>query len=211
MENLPIEIMNKEIGKFLDIPNMISMSFVCKDFQDIYRPQFEKIVKEIDPYIENGTIHDFLKITKVGPLNDVVYKTWRVIFQTIVKELESLYPYLSRKKILESFHRVVPSYAIDEIKKHIENFLKKSSIFILFMNVLYRNPYTSAYVELPESFETDINDMIDSLLNELSSIDKIIERDSSCESLTDESNEDMLEYFPYENVSDAIETWIKYL
>lgn len=211
MENLPIEIMNKEIGKFLDIPNMISMSFVCKDFQDIYCPQFEKIVKEIDPYIENGTVHDFLKITKVGPLNDVVYKTWRVIFQTIVKELESLYPYLSRKKILESFHRVVPSYAIDEIKKHIEIFLKKTSIFILFMNVLYRNPYTSAYVELPESFETDINDMIDSLLNELSSIDKIIERDSSCESLTDESNEDMLEYFPYENVSDAIETWIKYL
>jgi hypothetical protein len=207
---MPVEIINKEIGKYLDIPNMISMSFVCKDFQDIYRPQFEKIVKEIDPYIENGTVHDFLKITKVGPLDQVIYKTWRVIFQTIIKELENLYPYLSRRTILETFHRVVPIYAIDEIKKHIENFLKSSSIFIIFLNVLYRNPYTSAFVELPESFETDVNDMIDSLLNELSSVDKVIERDSSNESLTDDSD-DVIEYFPYENVSEAIETWIKYL
>jgi hypothetical protein len=210
MNHMPVEILNKEIGKYLDIPNMISMSFVCKDFQDIYRPQFEKIVKEIDPYIENGTVQDFLKITKVGPLDQVTYKTWRVIFLTIIKELENLYPYLSRKTILETFHRVVPIYAIDEIKKHIENFLKTSPIFIIFLNVLYRNPYTSAFIELPESFETDVNDMIDSLLNELSSVDKIIERDSSNESLTDDSD-DVLEYFPYENVSEAIETWIKYL
>lgn len=210
MNNLPVEIMNKEIGKYLDIPNMISMSFVCKDFQDIYRPQFQKIVREMDPYIENGTVHDFLKITKVGLLDHVVYKTWRVIFQTIIKEFENLYPYLSRKKILETFYKVVPIYAIDDIKKHIESFLKTSPIFILFLNVLYRNPYTSAYVELPETFETDVNDMIDSLLNEFSSTDKTIERDSSVESLTDDS-EDMIEYFPYENVSDAIETWIKYL
>jgi hypothetical protein len=151
-----------------------------------------------------------LKITKVGPLDQIIYKTWRVIFQTIIKELENLYPYLNRRTILETFHRVVPIYAIDEIKKHIENFLKSSSIFIIFLKVLYRNPYTSAFVELPESFETDVNDMIDSLLNELSSVDKIIERDSSNESLTDDSD-DMIEYFPYENVSEAIETWIKYL
>ena len=210
MNYLPVEIINKEIGKYLDIPNMISMSFVCKDFQDIYRPQFEKIVKEIDPYIENGTVHDFLKITKVGPIDQVIYKTWRVIFQAIIKELENFYPYLSRRTILETFHRVVPIYAIDDIKKHIENFLKSSSIFIIFLNVLYRNPYTSAFVELPESFETDVNDMIDSLLNELSSVDRIIERDSSNESLTDDSD-DVIEYFPYENVSEAIETWIKYL
>ena len=210
MNYLPVEIINKEIGKYLDIPNMISMSFVCKDFQDIYRPQFEKIVKEIAPYIENGTVHDFLKITKVGPIDQVIYKTWRVIFQAIIKELENFYPYLSRRTILETFHRVVPIYAIDDIKKHIENFLKSSSIFIIFLNVLYRNPYTSAFVELPESFETDVNDMIDSLLNELSSVDRIIERDSSNESLTDDSD-DVIEYFPYENVSEAIETWIKYL
>ena len=210
MENLPVEIMNKEIGKYLDIPNMISMSFVCKDFQNIYEPQFKKIVKEIDPYIENGTVLDFLKITKVGPLEQVIYKTWRVIFQTIIKELETLYPYLSKKKILDTFYKVVPSYAIEDIKKHIQKFLKTSPIFILFLDVLYRNPYTSAYVELPEAFEADVNDMIDSLLNELSSSDKMIERDSSYESLTDES-EDVIEYFPYENVSDAIETWIKYL
>jgi hypothetical protein len=210
MDQMPVEIINKEIGKYLDIPNMISMSFVCSDFQEIYRPQFQKIVKEMDPYIENGTVHDFLRITKVGTLENVIYKTWRVIFQTIIKELENLYPYLSRRTIQETFFRVVPSYAVDEIKKHIENFLKKSPIFIIFLNVLYRNPYVSAFIELPDAFETDVNDMIDSLLNELSSLDKTIERDSSTESFTDESD-DVIDYFPYENVSEAIETWVKYL
>jgi hypothetical protein len=211
MENLPIEILNKEIGSYLDISSMISMSFVSKDFQEIYQPQFQKIVKELDPYITNGTVHDFLNITKVGTLDNIIYKTWKVIFQTIIKELEYIYPYMTKGAIIETFHKIVPIDAINDIKKHIHKFMIDSNIFILYRNVLYRNPLSSSYVELSEAFETDINDIIDSLLHEISSMDRSIERDSSMESLTDESAEDIIEYFPYENITDAIETWIKYL
>jgi hypothetical protein len=214
MEKLPIEILNKEIGKYLDIPNMISMSFVCKDFEEIYRSHFRKIVREIDPYIEDGNIHDFLRITRVGTLESIVYKTWRVIFLTIIRELEQIYPYLSRKFILDTFYQMVPMDAIQSIKNQIERFLKSSNIFIIFLGVLYRNPFSSAHVELPEAFETDINDMIDSLLHEFSASDRSIERDSSYESLSSDLTEftdDIIEYFPYENISEAIETWIKYL
>jgi len=211
MNNLPVEIINKEIGSYLDIPSMISMSFVCKDFQDIYQPQFQKIVNEMDPYITNGTIHDFLNITKVGTLENIVYKIWRIIFQTIIRELECIYPYLTRKFIISSFHKIIPIDAVDEIKSHIKKFLLESKIFIIYKNVLYRNPLYSAFVELSETFETDINDMIDSLLHDLSASDRPLERDNSIESITDDSNEEIIEYFPYENITDAIESWIKYL
>lgn len=211
MENLPTEILDKEIGRYLDISSMISMSLVCKDYQEIYAPQFRKIVKEIDPYIDNGTVYDFLRITKIGPLEHIVYKFWYVVFQTIIKELELIHPHMRRKTIIETFHKVVPNDAVETIKKHVRNIFKDSPLFIIFNNVIYRNPLSSDYFELPEYFELDVNDMIDTLIHELSSMDKNIQRDSSNESLTDESYDDMIDYFPYENISEAIENWIKYL
>jgi len=211
MDNLPVEILDKEIGRYLDISSMISMSLVCKDYQEIYQPQIRKLVKEIDPYIEDGNVYDFLRITKIGPLDHVEYKFWTVIFNTIIKELELIHPYTTRKTIIDTFHKVVPIDAIDNIKKQIRKIFSNSPIFILFKNVIYRNPLSSEYFELPESFELDINDIVDVLLHELSSSDRGISKDSSNESLTDESLDDMFEYFPYENISDTIENWIKYL
>ena len=211
MENLPVEILDKEIGSYLDIPSMISMSFINKDFQNIYQAQFQKLIHDMDPYIINGSVNDFLNITKVGTLDNTIYKVWRLIFQTIIKELEYLYPYVSRKSIVEIFYNVVPLDAVDGIKNHIKNFLTKTNIFIFYRNVLYRNPLSGGCIELSDTFETDINDMIDTLLNEIAMTDRSISRDNSMESITDDSAEDVIDYFPYENVTDAIENWVKYL
>ena len=207
---MPVELLSKEVGKYLDIPSMISMSLTCKDFLDIYQPQFQKIVHELDPYIVEGTVYDFLNITKVGLLEHIIYKIWRIIFQTTLKEMEYIYPYINKKTIIEAFYRVIPLDAVDNIKNHIKIFLTQSNVFILYRGVLYRNPYTSSFIELSESFETDINDMVDTILHEIASVDRIMERDSSSDSLTDNSD-DIIEYFPYENITDAIESWIKYL
>jgi hypothetical protein len=211
MDHLPTEILQSEIGRYLDIPSMISMSFVSKDYQEIYQPQFRKIVKEIDPYIEDGNVYDFLRITKIGPLDHFVYKFWNVIFRTMIKEIDLIHPYMTKKTIIDTFYKVVPIDAIESIRKQIREIFLNFPIFIVYKQVIYRNPHSSDYFQLPESLELDINDMIDTLLHELSSSDRTIVKDISLESLTDDSLEDMIEYFPYENISDSIENWIRYL
>jgi hypothetical protein len=187
------------------------MSFVSKDYQEIYQPQFRKIVKEIDPYIEDGNVYDFLRITKIGPLDHFVYKFWNVIFRTMIKEIDLIHPYMTKKTIIDTFYKVVPIDAIESIRKQIREIFLNFPIFIVYKQVIYRNPHSSDYFQLPESLELDINDMIDTLLHELSSSDRTIVKDISLESLTDDSLEDMIEYFPYENISDSIENWIRYL
>ena len=212
MENIPSEILYHEIGRHLDIKSMISMSFVCKDYQEIYQPQFAKVVHEIDPFIEDGTVHDFLRITKIGPLEYVKYKFWKVMFQSIVKELEGIYPYMKRKEIHAYFLTSLPIDLAQTIRKHIDDFIQQSNMFFIFKDVVYKNPYHSSLIQLPEAFEIDINDMIDCLLHEMSNGEREIGRDTSMESLpTDESALDTLEYFPYENVTEAIEGWLRYL
>ena len=211
MENLPPEIMYHEIGKHLDIKSMVQMSFVCKEYQEIYQPKFERLVQEIDPFIENGTIHDFLRITKIGPIDYVKYKFWKIIFQAIVKELEALYPYMKRKQIYGYFLTALPIDLANTIRQHIHDFIHKNDMFFIFRDVVYKNPYHSSLILFPEPFEIDINDMIDCLLHEMSTGGRDIPRDTSIESLTDESNLDSMEYFPYDNVTEAIEGWLRYL
>jgi hypothetical protein len=189
---------------------MIQMSFVCKEYQEIYQPQFSKLIKEIDPFIENGTVHDFLRITKIGPMDYVKYKFWKIIFQAIVKELEVIYPYMKRKDIYAYFLNSLPLDLANTIKQHINNFITKSDMFFILNETVYKNPYHSSLIIFPEAFEIDINDMIDCLLHEMSN-GREIGRDISMESMTDESALDSLEYFPYENVTEAIEGWLRYL
>jgi hypothetical protein len=211
MENLPPEILYHELGNHLDIKSMIQMSYSCKNFEQIYHSKFTKLVKEIDPFIENGTVHDFLRITRIGPISYVKYKIWKILFQSIVKELEGIYPYMKRKEILHNCYQIVPTDLIQTIHKHIEHFIFNNELFFIFNDNVYKNPYHSSLIVFPEPFELDLNDMIDSLLHEMAVSQKEITRDVSIESLTDESNLDSLEYFPYDNVTEAIESWLRYL
>jgi hypothetical protein len=219
MENLPVEITFQEIGKYLDVPSMISMSFVNKDFQRIYQPYFSKIVKEIDPYIENGTVNDYLNITKIGTIENVVYKIWKNIFDTIIREVCIVNPTHSRKQIVDLFQKVIPVDAIELLRENIKKFIQEHERFMIFKNVVYRNPTVSNWVSLTENFETDINDMMDVLLHEIACQSTSISRENSLDSLTDDSNQTPSDesetvgedYDSYENVICSVETFIKYL
>jgi hypothetical protein len=223
LQSLPVELLTHEIGKNLDISGMIAMSFVCKDFQEIYQPQFQKIVKELDPYITEGTVYDFLRITRVGTIDNVTYKIWKCLFDSIIKEMESIYPTTRKRDIIKTFVSVIRLKDVTNIKNQIKSYLLSSDIFFTYKEVFYKNPYGLDVYCIPESFETEIIDMIDGLLHELSFIDRNIPRDNSLDSLgsndsysiqhssTDESLTDSLEYFPYENVIETIENLLKIL
>jgi hypothetical protein len=223
LEELPVEMLSSEIGEYLDISSMISMSFVCKDFQDIYQSRFQKIVNEIDPYIKDGNIHDFLRISKVGPSEYVVYKIWKSIFDSIIKEMEYIYPSIKRKHIMDTFVKVIPIGAINNLKDRIRDAILSSDIFISFRGVLYKNPYSFYMYDISEMFETEIIDMIDGILHEFSSVERISRensfesrlRSTSSESLSEISSindsETSMEYFPYDNVTDSIENVLRYL
>ena len=210
----------KEIGKYMDLPSMISMSFVNKEFQKIYQPYFSKLVNEIDPYIENGTVMDYLNITKVGTVEQVVYKIWKNIFDSIIRETSLVNPSYNRKQMIDVFQKVIPNDAIELLKENIKKFINQCERFLVYRNVVYRNP-SITFINLSDNFETDINDMLDVLLHEMACQSGDISRDNSLDSLADstpsdttpssEANGEEIEIAPYENVADSIETFIRYL
>jgi len=217
INSIPVEMV-LEIGSNLDILSMISMSFVCKDFQDIYQQEFQKIVKELDPYITNGTVYDFLKITRVCTVEQMVYKIWRNIFEAMIKEMENIYPTIKRRNIIETFVRVIPLEDVENLKVKIKNYVSSCDIFICYKDVIYKNPYSLDVYNITEFFESDIIDMVDGILHELSIQERTISRDNSIDSITsdesipqddDSSLGDSMEYFPYENIMETFENTLK--
>jgi len=214
LNSIPVEIA-LEIGNNLDISGMIAMSFVCKDFQDIYQTQFQKLVKELDPYITNGTVYDFLKITRVSTVEQMAYKIWRNMFESIIKEMEFIYPTIRKRDIIQTFVRVITFDDVKNIQQQIRNYLVSSDIYICYREVLYKNPYSSDIFNIPEIFETEIIDMIDGILHELSYQERTISRDSSIDSIASEEPEgesslgDSIEYFPYDNIMETFENVLK--
>jgi hypothetical protein len=179
------------------------------------------LVKEIDPYIENGTVRDYLNLTKISTLENVVYKIWKTIFDSIIKEACFINSSYSRKQMIDTFQKVIPIDAIELLKTNIKKFVIQSEKFLIYQGVVYRNPSVSSYISLSDNFETDINDMIDVLLHEIACQSGDISRENSLDSINEdqtpssEGTEDYLgeeiEIAPYENVADAVETFIRYL
>jgi hypothetical protein len=181
MENLPQEILGIEIGKYLDVSGLIAISLVNKKMMAVYQPRISLIIRELDPFaFTTGDIHQLLGMLRIGTVDNVIFKMWHLIYDQIITEMRYFYPYITPDKI--------------------------SNIFLVYRNVVYKNYWSIRLIDIRSYLETDIVDIIDPLLHELSDRSDNKQEDQSASSSTTEE-----EYFIYENIMDALETYIRYL
>jgi hypothetical protein len=210
MEYLPIEILDIEIGKYLDLSGIISMSFVNKSMMEIYHPKIKQIVSKLDPFAKQISVYDLLRMMRIGTLENATFKIYRFLIQNIINEINRIYPYLSKEKIISIFSNGVPDDAINELKTKITNFIQTARIFLIYRNVVYRNYLVDEVIDLNKVFEMDLIDMIDPLMHELSLSDQCVEYDeyTSSDTASNNDSEQIIDYFPYENIIDSMNHWI---
>jgi hypothetical protein len=207
MENLPQEILGIEIGKYLDVSGLIAISLVNKKMMAVYQPRISLIIRELDPFaFTTGDIHQLLGMLRIGTVDNVIFKMWHLIYDQIITEMRYFYPYITPDKINELFVHSVPSDAIVDLKNKMIRYIGTSNIFLVYRNVVYKNYWSIRLIDIRSYLETDIVDIIDPLLHELSDRSDNKQEDQSASSSTTEE-----EYFIYENIMDALETYIRYL
>ena len=209
MENLPVEILEKEIGIYLDISGLIAMSLVNKHFQCVYRPYFSKLILEIDPFHnqEETSVYEYLSITRVGTVKNVVFRIWKNIFDSIQKEIRQLYPYIHPNKLAKTICDNCPIDAVESIKTHIEKTIVFTDRFFIYNNVAYRN-YNLSFgsLILSKNLESELVDLLDAIMH--SNFDSPRFTADSEEEISDEEE---FEYVPYENIIDSLETFVNNL
>lgn len=212
MEYLPIEILEIEIGKYLDLSGLISISFVNKSMMEIYHPKIKQIVLKLDPFAKQISVYELLRMMRVGTLENTIFKIYRFLTQNIINEMNCIYPYLSKEKIISIFVNVVPQDAILELKSKIKNFIITNKIFFVYCNVVYKNYLVEQQINFYKCFEMDLIDIIDPLMHEISEYENT-EGDMETEGYVSDissntDSEQMIDYFPYENIIDSLDHWI---
>lgn len=209
MENLPVEILEKEIGIYLDISGLIAMSLVNKHFQCVYQPFFRKMILEIDPFHNEDemTVYDYLSVTRVGTVKNVIFRIWKNIFDSIQKEIRQIYPYINPNKLTKIICDNCPIDAVESIKSHIEKSIVFTDRFFIYNNVVYRN-YNLSFgsLNLSKNLESELVDLLDAIMH--SNFDSPRFTADSEEEISDEEE---VEYIPYENVLDSLETFVNNL
>jgi hypothetical protein len=210
MEYLPIEILDVEIGKYLDLSGIISMSFVNKSMMEIYHPKIKQIVLKLDPFAKQISVYDLLRMMRIGTLENTTFKIYRFLIQNIINEMNCIYPYLSKEKIISIFVNGVPDDAIHELKTKIKNFIQTTRIFLIYRNVVYRNYLVDEVIDMNKVFEMDLIDLIDPLMHEISlSENQGVENDGyTSDTASNTDSEQIIDYFPYENIIDSMDHWI---
>lgn len=205
MEYQPIEILQVEIGKYLDLSGLIAISFLNKSMMEIYQHKIKEVILKIDPFATENTIYDLLHMLRIGNIKSMVFKIYKFLIQQILKEMSYLHPYYSKEKILGIFVDVVPSDAIQELKSKIKNFVEESKLFFIYQGTVYRNYFEEGIFDLYKLFESDLIDIIDLLLHELSERNDLKTEESDMSTTTES---DQMDYVPYENIMDSLDTWI---
>lgn len=208
MDKLPMEILQYEIGKYLDLSGLISISLTNKKLLDVYQPVVEKIILQIDPYSTKKSIGDLLGMLRVGNLERVSFKIYNFLRQSIINEIHDIYDYKRKNEIQTIFFSVIPAQAIVELKSKIDRFVQESKVFIIHRDTVYRN-------HIPVSvncsvFETELADILEVMLHEFSEMEK--DDDSVSDSVSDSISIsdiiDSMDYHPCENIISSFETWI---
>lgn len=213
MENLPVEILSEEIGKYLDLSGLIAISLVNKSFMNIFYHNVKVAILKIDPYSTGENIYDLLNMLRVGTLENVVFKIYKNVFQQILAEMQYVYPYVQRDKIVQTFVQVVPNDAMRDLKNKIKQWMiqQSSPQFFIYKNVVYRNYLKNEPLQIQINLETDLIDLIDPLLHELSEQYEIKTDDSSDISSATSNLDQNMDYFPYENILESMERFVNLL
>jgi hypothetical protein len=209
MESLPVEILSVEIGKYLDLSGLICMSLVNKSMMEIFHYNIQVVIQKIDPYSDSGTVFDLLSMIKIGTIKNMRFKIWQNLFHETINQINHVYPYLQRQKIIDTFVQVVPKDAVEDIKNKITHYIYHHSGFFIFRDVVYRNKLLIKHnKEISNFLETELIDIVDPLLHELSESSEPKTEDTSDDSAQDS---EMMEYFPYDDILDSLEKTVQYL
>lgn len=220
MENLPVEIIQIEIGKYLDLSGLIAMSLTNKKMMNIFHRPISQIVYQIDPFSQDTSIFDLLNMMRIGTMSNVVFKIYKYMIRQIVHEIFLLHPYHRKERIIMTLTEVVPTDAIQDLKNKIKDYITKSDLFIVFRDVVYRNYLVDETLyNLENAFVNELMDIIEPLLHELSERSNNSLREDISDLSTgtssgnsyDNSLTDAIDYFPYENVVDSLELMLRNL